>query len=103
MPTSDQKLYTEYWLNGINSRFKIHLDNKSKERTRFYNQRARESRFRRTKIVDKDILITYSFSEILTAYYNNKWPPARTRNSKQFCQFDFSQTLHKCHVNEKLE
>ena len=72
MSTSDQKLYTEFWLSpllfcfwldGINSRFKSHLDNKSKERTRFYNQRVRESRCRKTKTVDKDILITYRFSD----------------------------------------
>ena len=70
MSTSDQKLYTELWLSplsfylwldGINSRFKSHLDNKSKGR--FYNQSARESKCRRTKTVDKDILITYRFSD----------------------------------------
>ena len=71
MSTSDQKLYTKFWLsalsfcfwlNGINSRFKNHLDNKSKERTRFYNQRVRKSRCRGTKTVDKN-----SFSQpILT-------------------------------------
>ena len=67
MSTSDQNLYTELWLSslsfclwldGINSRFKSHLDNNSKER--FYNQRARESKFRRTKTADKDILLTYT-------------------------------------------
>ena len=71
MSKSDQKLYTELWLSplsfclwlySINSRFKSHLDNKSKERTRFYNQRVRESRCRKTKTVDKDILTTYRFS-----------------------------------------
>ena len=70
MSASDQKLYTEFWLSplwfclwldGINSRFKSHLDNKSKER--FYNQRARESKCRKTKTVDKGILITYRFSD----------------------------------------
>ena len=69
MSTSGQKPYTEYWLSplsfcfwldGINSRFKSHLDNKSKGRTRFYNQRVRQSRCRRTKTVDKDILTTYT-------------------------------------------
>ena len=68
--TSDQKLYTEFWispfsfclwLDGIKSRFKSHLDNKSKER--FYNQTVRESKYRGTKTVDKDILITYRFSD----------------------------------------
>ena len=68
--TSDQKLYTEFWLSpfsiclwldGINLWFQIHLDNKSKER--FYNQRAPGSKCKRTKIVDKDILITYGFSD----------------------------------------
>ena len=38
-----------------------HLDNKSKER--FYNQTARESKCMRVKTVDKDILITYRFSD----------------------------------------
>ena len=70
MSTSDQKLYTEFWhsplsfylwLDGIDSRFKRHLDNKSKER--FHNQRVCESNCRRTKTVDKDILITYRFSD----------------------------------------
>ena len=70
MSTSDQKLYTEFllsplsfslWLDGINSRFKNHLDNKSKER--LYNQRVPESKCRRTKTVDKDVLITYGFSD----------------------------------------
>ena len=70
MSTSDQKIYTEFWLSplsfclwlgGINSRFKNHLDNKSKET--FYNQRVRESKYRRIKTVDKDIFITYSFSD----------------------------------------
>ena len=65
MSTSDQKLYTEFWhsplsfylwLDGIDSRFKRHLDNKSK--VRFHNQRVCESKCRRTKTVDKDILIT---------------------------------------------
>ena len=65
MFTSDQKLYTEFWqfplsfclwLDGINSRFKSHLDNTSKER--FYNPRIRDSKCKRTKTVDKDILIT---------------------------------------------
>ena len=72
MSTSDQKLYTEFWLSplsfcfwldGINSRFKRYLDNKSKERTRVCNQRVRESRCRRIKTIDKDILITYRFSD----------------------------------------
>ena len=93
MSTSDQKLYTEFWVSplsfclwldgidsrflyaefrlsalsfclwpdGIDSRFKSHLDNKSKER--FYNQRVREYKCRRTKTVDKDILITHRFSD----------------------------------------
>ena len=70
MSTSDQKLYTEFWhsplsfylwLDGIDSRFKRHLDNKSRER--FHNQRVRESKCRRRKTVDKDILITYRFSD----------------------------------------
>ena len=70
MSTSDQKLYTEFWhsplsfylwLDGIDSRFKRHLDNKSK--VRFHNQRVCESKCRRTKTVDKDILITQSFSD----------------------------------------
>ena len=70
MSTSDQKLYTEFWhsplsfylwLDGIDSRFKRHLDNKSKER--FHNQRVCECKCRRTKTVDKDILITYRFSD----------------------------------------
>ena len=70
MSTSDQKLYTEFWhsplsfylwLDGIDSRFKRHLDNKSK--VRFHNQRVCESNCRRTKTVDKDILITYRFSD----------------------------------------
>ena len=70
MSTSDQKLCTKFWLSplsfclwldGINSRFVSHLYNKSKEK--FYNQRARESKCRRTKTVHKDILITYRFSD----------------------------------------
>ena len=66
MSTVDQKLYTEISItilpltDGINSRFKINLDNKSKEK--FYNQRVPESKCRRTKTVDKDILKTYRFS-----------------------------------------
>ena len=31
--------------------------------------------------------------EILTAYHKNEWPAARTRNSKQFCQFTFHKLL----------
>ena len=50
-----------FWLDGNNSRFKSHLDNNSKER--FYNQRVPESKSRRTKAVDKGILITYRFSD----------------------------------------
>ena len=70
MSISDQKLYTEFWhcllsfylwLDGIDSRFKRHLDNKSKERS--HNQRVRGSKCRRTKTVDKVILITYRFSD----------------------------------------
>ena len=70
MSTSDQKLYAEFWLyplsfclwmDVIKSRFKSYLDNKSKER--FYNQSVRESKCRRTKTVDKDILITYRLSD----------------------------------------
>ena len=49
------------WLDGLKARFKNHLDNKPKER--FYNQRVCESKCRRTKTVDKDIHITYRFSE----------------------------------------
>ena len=69
MSTSDQKLYTEswhsplsfnVWLGGIDSRFKRHLDNKSKERS--HSQRVCEPKCRRAKTVDKDILITYRFS-----------------------------------------
>ena len=45
-----------FWLDSIDSRFKRHLDNKSK--VRFHNQRVCESKCRRTKTVDKDILIT---------------------------------------------
>ena len=80
MSTSDQKLYTEFsfclWLDGINSRSKSHLDHKSKRKSqkgkshrdnkskeRFYNQRVFESRRRRKKTVDKDLLITYRFSD----------------------------------------
>ena len=70
MSTSDQKLYTEFWhsplsfyllLDAIDSKFKRHLDNKSKER--FHNQRVCESKCRRTKAFDKDIFITYRFSD----------------------------------------
>ena len=70
MWTSDRKLYTEFLLSplsfylsldGINSEFKGHLDNKSKER--FDNERVRECKRGRTKTVDKDILITYRFSD----------------------------------------
>ena len=70
MSTSDQKLCTEFWhsplsfclwLEGIDLRFKRHLDNKSKER--FNNQRVCESKCRGTKTVDKGILITYRFSD----------------------------------------
>ena len=65
MSTSDQKLYTEFsfclWWDIINSRFKSHLDNESKER--FYNQRVFESACRRKKTIDKYILITYRFSD----------------------------------------
>ena len=70
MSTSDQKLYTEFWLSSlsfclwldsINSRFKSHLDNKLKKR--FYKQRARKAKCRRIKAVDKDIFITYRFSD----------------------------------------
>ena len=70
MSTSDHKLYTEFWLSplsfclwldGINSRFKSYLDNKSKKR--FYNQRVHESKCRKTKTFDKDILITYRSSD----------------------------------------
>ena len=70
MSTSDQELYIEFWLSPllfwlwlgpINSGFKSHLDNKSKKR--FYNQTVWEFICRRTKTVDKDILITYRFSD----------------------------------------
>ena len=65
MSISDKKPYTKFgpsplsfslWLDGIKSRLKSHLDNKSKER--FYNQRVRQSQCRRTKAVDKNILMT---------------------------------------------
>ena len=68
--TSDQKLYTElwlsplsfcFWLHHVNSRFKSHLDNKSKER--FYSQSVCKSKGRRTKTVDKDIFIKHKFSD----------------------------------------
>ena len=110
MSTSDQKLYTEFWLSplpfwfwldGTNSRFKRHLDNKWKER--FYNQRVPKSKCRITKTIDKDIIITYRWQKIPTAYYNNEWPPRRARHLKQFCQFLFSQTVGKFHVNKKLQ
>ena len=59
MSTSHQKLYTEFpfclWWDVINSRFKSHLDNKSKKR--FYNQRVSESKCGGKKTIDKDILI----------------------------------------------
>ena len=67
--TSDQKLYTEFWisplsfclwLGGINSIFNSHLDKKSQER--FYNQIVSKYKCSRRKIVDKDVLITYRFS-----------------------------------------
>ena len=70
MSISDQKLCTEFWLSSlsfclgldsINSRFKSHLDNKLKKR--FYKQRARKAKCRRIKAVDKDIFITYRFSD----------------------------------------
>ena len=70
MSTSDQKLYTEFWLSplsfchwldGIKSRFQSHLNNKSKER--FYNHRVREAKCRQSRTVDKDILVTYGFSD----------------------------------------
>ena len=112
MCTSNQRLYFEFWvspllfclwLDDINSRFKCHLDNKSNER--FYNQIVPMSKFRETKTVDKDILITYRFSD-----RKFPWPIIttsdhlqRTRNLKQFCQFLFSQTIDKCYVNKKLE
>ena len=64
--TRDQKQHTKsllsfcLWLDG-NSSFKSHLDIKSKER--LCNQRVSESKYRKTKAVDKDILITYRFSD----------------------------------------
>ena len=73
LSTNDPKLYTEFdywrddtnlfclWLDDIKSRFKSHLDNKSKEK--FHDQRVREFKCRRTKTVDKDTLITYRFSD----------------------------------------
>ena len=50
--------FTFDWMVLIQMPFKCHLGNNSKER--FYNQRPRESKCRRTKPVDKYILITYS-------------------------------------------
>ena len=108
MSTSDQKLYTEFWhsplsfyllLDAIDSKFKRHLDNKSKER--FHNQRVCESKCRRTKAFDKDIFITYRFSD-------RKLSQPITTSSEllefeTILQFIFSQTLDKFHVNEKLE
>ena len=70
MSTSDQELYIEFWLSPlsfclwlgpINSGFKSHLDNKSKEG--IYNQRVCEFKCKRTKTVDKDILTTCRFSD----------------------------------------
>ena len=69
MSTSDQKLYFDqnnnlhdyFVFDYFVSRFKSHLDNKSNER--FYNQRVPKSKCKRTKTVDKDILITYRFSD----------------------------------------
>ena len=68
-PQATKKLYGEFWsplsfclwLDGIKSRFKSHLDNNSNER--FYYQRVRKSKCRTTKTVDKDILISYRFSD----------------------------------------
>ena len=48
-------------MDGIKSRFKSHLNNKSKER--FYNQRVREPKRRKSRSVDKDILVTHRFSD----------------------------------------
>ena len=48
-------------MDDIKSGFKSYLYNKSKER--FYNQRVRESKYKTTKTVDKDILITSRFSD----------------------------------------
>ena len=49
------------WLDGINSRFKSHLVTKPKGS--FYKERVPESKCRRKKTVDKDILITYGLSD----------------------------------------
>ena len=111
MPTSDQKLYTEFWhsplsfylwLDGIDSRFKRHLDNKSKERS--HNQRVRGSKCRRTKTVDKVILITYRFSDrkLSQPIITTRELPQKQGIRNNFVHSLF-QTLDKCHVNEKLE
>ena len=103
MFTSDRKLYTEswhsplsfyLWLGVIDSRFKRHLDNKSKERS--YSQRVRESKCKRTKTVDKDILITYRFN------VRKVWQPIITSElpHKQENRNDFARSLfHKFLIN----
>ena len=112
MSTSDQKLYTEFWhsplsfylwLDGIDSRFKRHLDNKSKER--FHNQRVCESNCRRTKTVDKDILITYRFSDrkFSQPFITTSDLPQEQGIRNNSASSLFHQTLGKCHVNEKRE
>ena len=112
MSTSDQKLYTEFWhsplsfylwLDGIDSRFKRHLDNKSKER--FHNQRVCESDCRRTKTVDKDILITYRFTDrkLSQPIITISQLPQEQGIRNNFASSLFSQTRDICHVNDKLE
>ena len=111
MSTSDQKLYTEFWhsplsfylwLDGIDSRFKRHLDNKSRER--FHNQRVRESKCRRRKTVDKDILITYRFSDrkLSQPIITTSELPQEQGIQNNSAKFTFSKTLQKRHFNEKL-
>ena len=89
-------------MDGIKSRFKSHLHNKSKEK--FYNQRVRESKCRSTNTVDKDILITHRFSDrkfsqpiITTSDLPQK---QEIRNNSASSLF---QTLDKCHASEQLE
>ena len=70
MSANDQKLCTEFWLcplsfrlwlDGINCKFKNHLDQKSKER--FYKQKFPKSKCTRKETVDKYILITSRISD----------------------------------------
>ena len=110
MSTSDQKVYTEFWLSpfdlhwmdGINSILKNRLDNKSKKM--FYNQRVRESKCRRTKTVD---LLTYRFNDrtfsqlIITT--SDLLQEQGIWNNSVSSLFHKLLTNGKCHVNEKLE